>query len=55
MTLIGYTHSSQFMEGQNSGITTLKHATCAPNTSGKSINYRFYLPNFLKFLGQYLT
>ena len=31
MTLIGHAHSSQFMEWQNSGITALKHATCAPN------------------------
>ena len=29
--LIGHAHSSQFMEWQNLGITTLKHATCAPN------------------------
>ena len=31
MTFIGYAHSSQFMEWQNLGITTLNHATCAPN------------------------
>ena len=31
MTLIGHAHSSQFMKQQNLGITTLKHAKCAPN------------------------
>ena len=31
MTLIGHTHSSQFMEWHNLGITTLKHAIGAPN------------------------
>ena len=30
MRLIGPTHSSQFMEQHNSGITTLKHGICAP-------------------------
>ena len=53
MTLIGHAHSSQFMEQQNLGITTLNHATCAPiffkKIAGKSENYRFHLPNFLKF------
>ena len=29
--LIDHAHSSQLMEWQNLGITTLKHATCAPN------------------------
>ena len=29
--LIGRAHSSQFMEWQNLGIATLKHATRAPN------------------------
>ena len=29
MMLIDYTHSSQFMEWQNLGITTLKQATCS--------------------------
>ena len=29
--LIGHAHSSQFMEWQNLGIATLKHAICAPN------------------------
>ena len=33
--LICHTHSSQFMEWQNLGITTLKHATCAPNVFKK--------------------
>ena len=33
--LIGHTHSSQFMERQNLGITTLKHATCEPNVFKK--------------------
>ena len=31
MKLIGYAHSSQFMECQNLGMTTLKHVICAPN------------------------
>ena len=31
MMLINHTHSSQFMERQNLGIKTLKHATCTPN------------------------
>ena len=31
MRLIGPAHSSQFIEWHNSGITTLKHAVCAPN------------------------
>ena len=35
MTLIGYAHSSQFMEWQNLGIKTLKHAKCAPNVFKK--------------------
>ena len=30
MTLIGHAHSSKFMEWQNLGITTLKHAKCTP-------------------------
>ena len=29
--LIGYAHSSQFMESQNLDIVTLKHAICVPN------------------------
>ena len=33
--LIGHTHSSQFIEWQNLGITTLKYATCAPNVFKK--------------------
>ena len=35
MMLIGHTHSSRFMEQQNLGITTLKHATCVPNVFKK--------------------
>ena len=35
MTLIGHAHSPQFMEWQNLGITTLKHAKCAPNVFKK--------------------
>ena len=35
MTLIGHAHSSQFMEWQNLGITTLKHAKWAPNVFKK--------------------
>ena len=35
MTLIGHAHSSQFMEWQNLGITTPKHAKCAPNVFKK--------------------
>ena len=53
MRLIGPAHSSQFMEWYNSGITTLKHAICAPKLflklAGKPSNHQFYLPNFLKF------
>ena len=53
MTLIGPTHSSQFIEWHNLGITKFKHAICAPNVflkiAGKPNNYQFYLPNFLKF------
>ena len=53
MTLIDRAHSSQFMEWQNVGMTTLKHAKCAPKVfkkiTEKSSNYQFYLPNFLKF------
>ena len=30
MTSFGHDHFSQFMEWQNLGITTLKHATCEP-------------------------
>ena len=29
--LIDHAHSSQLLEWQNIGITTLKHATCARN------------------------
>ena len=35
MMLIGHAHFSQFMEQQNLGITTLKHAKCAPNVFKK--------------------
>ena len=35
MTLIGHAHSSQFMERQNLGIATLKHAKCALNVFKK--------------------
>ena len=31
MKLLGNTHSLQIMEWQNLGITTVKHAICAPN------------------------
>ena len=31
MALIGHAHYSQSMEWHNLGITTLKHATCAPS------------------------
>ena len=40
MTLIGHAHSSQFMEWQNLGITTLKHAKCAPNVFRKLLENR---------------
>ena len=33
--LIGHAHSSQFMEWQNLGIKTLKHAKCTPNVFKK--------------------
>ena len=52
MMLIGHAHSSQFMEWQKLGITRLNHATCRKcflKIAGKSNNYGFYLPNFLKF------
>ena len=35
MTLIGHVHSSQLMEWQNLGITTLKHAKYTPNVFKK--------------------
>ena len=35
MRLIGPTHSFQFMERHNLGITTLKHAICVPNVFKK--------------------
>ena len=35
MTLVGHAYSSQFMEQQNLGIATLKHAKCAPNVLRK--------------------
>ena len=35
MRLIGPAHTYQFMEKPNSGITTLKHAICAPNVIQK--------------------
>ena len=31
MTLIGHAHSSELMEWQNLGITTLKYAACVPD------------------------
>ena len=53
ITLVGQTHSSQFMEWVNLGITALKHATCSPNAFLNIFripnNYQFYLSNFLKF------
>ena len=53
MTLISHAHSSYFMELQNLDATTLKRATYAPNVfleiTGKINNFRFDLPNFLKF------
>ena len=35
MTLIGHAHSSQFMELQILGITSLNHAKCAPKAFKK--------------------
>ena len=35
MTQIGHAHSSQFMEQQNLGNTTVKHVKCAPNVFKK--------------------
>ena len=52
MTLIGHAHSSQFMERQNLGITTLKHAKCAPNVFKRLPENRIptdFIYNFLKF------
>ena len=53
MALIGTADSSRFIEWNNLGVTTLKHATCAP--TGKPDNYRFYLPNFFKFSHIYIS
>ena len=47
MKLIGSALCSQFMEWHNSGITTFKHAWCAPYAR-KPNNYQFYLPKPLK-------
>ena len=51
MALIGHAHYSQSMEWHNLGITTLKHATCAPflKVEGKPNKCQFCLSNFLKF------
>ena len=49
MTLIGHAHFSQFLEWQNLGIAALKHAKSTPSVKKKLNNYRFYLPDFLKF------
>ena len=40
MTLISYAHSSQFVEQQNLGITTLKQAECTPNVFKKLLENR---------------
>ena len=39
MTLIDHAHSTQFMERQNLGITTPKHAKCALNVFKKLPEY----------------
>ena len=49
MRLISPAHSYQFMERQNSGITTFKHAIRFLKIAGKPNKYQFYLLNFLKF------
>ena len=53
IALICPAHSSQFMEWNNLGIKTFKHAICAPKcftkTVGKPNNYQLYWPNCLKF------
>ena len=47
ITLIDHTHFSQFMEWQNLGIKTLKHAIYAPNVFLNLLEN--HLPDFLKF------
>ena len=54
MTLTGHAHSSQFMEWQNLGITTVKHAKCAPNVFKKlpdnQITTDFYYLTYSNFV-----
>ena len=58
--LIGCTNFSQFMECQNLGITTLKHARCAPNVFKKLMENQIttdfiflkFTLNFLRFCDQ---
>ena len=44
---VNWSHSSQFMEWQNIGVTTLEHTTCTPKcflkVDRKSNNYQFHL------------
>ena len=49
MTLIGHAHSSQFMEWQNLGITTLKNAKYAPNVF-KKLSQNQITTNFLNLI-----
>ena len=53
MMLPNPTHSSQFIEWDNLGITTLQHAIYAPivfsKITKKPNNYQFRLPYFLRF------
>ena len=46
MKLIGHAHSSQLMEWQNLGITTLKNAKYAPNAF-KKLSQNQITTNFL--------
>ena len=43
MRLIDPTHSTQFMEWHNSGITTLKRTICAPNVFKTCRKNKYYL------------
>ena len=55
MTLIGHAHSSQFMEWQNLGITTLKHAKCAPNVFKKLPENRITTDSIYLTSSQFVT
>ena len=52
--LIGHAHSSQLLEWQNLGITTLKYTTCTPNILQKlpenQITTNFNYLTFINFV-----